>query len=108
MTVVSTLPSAPLAWDRVLAGHLLGPGLQPLMWVPGALNDGTKTRYGLGWFLESDARGSYAFHRGESSGFNNYILKYPTRKLTVVVLTNRRGGAPADIAATIAALPAFR
>jgi hypothetical protein len=48
------------------------------------------------------------FHRGESSGFNNYLLKYPERGLTVIVLTNRRGGAPDDIATTLATLPAVR
>ena len=98
-----------VAWDRALdEATLLGPRLQPLMWTPGALSDGTRTRYGLGWFLGGDGAGTYAFHRGESSGFNHYMLKDPARRLTVVVLTNRRGGAPADIAATIAAMPAFR
>jgi CubicO group peptidase (beta-lactamase class C family) len=98
-----------VAWDRALdEAIVLGPNLQPLMWTPGALRDGTRTHYGLGWFLAEDAGGAYAFHRGESSGFNNYIVKNPGRRLTVVVLTNRRGGSPADIAATIAAMPAFR
>jgi len=98
-----------VAWDRALdEATLLGARLQPLMWTPGALADGTKTRYGLGWFLGGEDAGSYAFHRGESSGFNHYMLKDQGRRLTVVVLTNRRGGAPADLAATIAAMPAFR
>jgi CubicO group peptidase (beta-lactamase class C family) len=96
-------------WDRALNDRrLLDARTQELAWTPAALNDGTKTRYGLGWFVERGAGGRYVFHRGESSGFNNYLLKYPERGLTVIVLTNRRGGAPDDIATTLATLPAVR
>jgi CubicO group peptidase (beta-lactamase class C family) len=98
-----------VAWDRALDTHtLVGARLQQLAWTPAELNDGTRTRYGLGWFIDRDAGGPFVFHRGETSGFSNFIVKYPERKLTVIVLTNRRGGAPEDIAATVAALPSWR
>jgi hypothetical protein len=48
------------------------------------------------------------FHHGETSGFTNFMLKAPEDGLTVIVLTNRRGGVPGDIAATIARLPSLR
>jgi CubicO group peptidase (beta-lactamase class C family) len=97
-----------VAWDRALDAHtLLSARLQRLAWTPGELNDRTKTRYGLGWFIDRDARGPFVFHRGDTTGFSNFIVKYPDRKLTVVILTNRNGGAPADMAATVAALPSF-
>jgi hypothetical protein len=44
------------------------------------------------------------WHHGESRGFTNAILRYPERRLTVVILTNRTGGAPWDIAQRIADL----
>ena len=98
-----------LAWDRALDERtLLDARLQQLTWTPAALDDGTKLRYGLGWFLERDAAGTRVFHRGDTSGFSNYIVKHPERKQTLIVLTNRRGGAAADLAARILALPSFR
>ena len=97
------------AWDRALDEHrLLDARLQQLAWTPGTLNDGTRTRYGFGWFIDRDATGPYVSHHGETSGFTNTIVKYPGRRLTVVVLTNRRGGAPGKIAATITTLDSFR
>jgi CubicO group peptidase (beta-lactamase class C family) len=98
-----------VAWDRALDNHtLIDARFQQLAWTPIILNDGTKTNYGFGWFIGRDATGFHVFHHGETSGFNNVILKYPDRGLTVVILTNRRGGAPEDIAATITTLPSFR
>ena len=97
------------AWDRTLDEHrLLDARLQRLAWTPGTLHDGTRTRYGFGWFIDRDATGRYVSHHGETRGFTNTIVKYPGRRLTVVVLTNRRGGAPGEIAATITTLDSFR
>jgi CubicO group peptidase (beta-lactamase class C family) len=97
------------AWDRALDDHtLVDSRSQRLAWTPGTLDDGTRTPYGFGWFIDRDAIGSRLSHRGETSGFTNFIVKYPDRKLTVAVLTNRRGGSPGRIAAAIATLPSFR
>ena len=41
-------------------------------------------------------------------GFTNAILKIPARRLTIVLLTNRTGGDPWDLAARIAELPTLR
>jgi CubicO group peptidase (beta-lactamase class C family) len=98
-----------IAWDRALDKHrLVAPPLQRLAWAPASLDDGTTTRYGFGWFVDRDTTGTYVSHRGETSGFTNVVVKYPTRRLTVVVLTNRRGGSPSDIATTITTLASFR
>lgn len=98
-----------VAWDRALDAHtLLDARLQALAWTPATMNGGTTAPYGFGWFVDHDAGGTRVSHRGDTSGFTHFILKYPDRRFTVVVLTNRKGGAPADIAATIAALPSFR
>jgi CubicO group peptidase (beta-lactamase class C family) len=97
-----------IAWDRALEHHRLVPArLQRLAWGPSTLNDGTPTRYGFGWYLDRDGTGTYVFHRGETTGFTHVIMKYPTRQLTVVVLTNRRGGAPDEIAKTVTRLASF-
>jgi CubicO group peptidase (beta-lactamase class C family) len=98
-----------IAWDRALDQHRLVPEpLQTLAWTPATLADGAATHYGFGWYLDRDALGTYAHHRGETTGFTHCIIKYPSRRLTVIVLTNRRGGAPDDIASTITRLASFR
>jgi CubicO group peptidase (beta-lactamase class C family) len=95
-------------WDRALNEHrLIGPRFQELMWSPATLNDGSRTHYGLGWFIDRHPP-HVAFHRGDTKGFSHYMLKYLNKRLTVVVLTNRRGSPAADLAATIATLPSVR
>jgi CubicO group peptidase (beta-lactamase class C family) len=97
-----------LAWDRALdERRLLDERLQQLTWTPATLDDGTELRYGLGWFVERDDDGPRLFHRGDTSGFSNFIVKFPARRRTIIVLTNRRGGDAADLAASIMALPSF-
>ncbi len=96
-------------WDRALeSGALVSRELQAVAWTPATLANGTTTRYGFGWFVDREDGGLRLSHHGETSGFTNFILKYPERRLTVIVLTNRRGGAPWDLAPKVAALAAFR
>ncbi len=97
-----------ITWDRALDdGRLLTREELGLAWTPARLADGTTTRYGFGWFTEREGGALRLSHHGETSGFTNFILKYPERRLTVIVLTNRRGGTPWDLAASVAALPSF-
>jgi CubicO group peptidase (beta-lactamase class C family) len=73
-------------------------------WSPTMLTNGKESGYGYGWFVATVNGEPQLRHHGESTGFTNAILKYPSRKLTIIVLTNRTGGAPWDIADRIAAL----
>jgi CubicO group peptidase (beta-lactamase class C family) len=98
-----------IAWDRALDERkLLNTRLQQLAWTPASLDDGTKTHYGFGWFVERDEHGLRVYHRGDTTGFSHFIVKYPERKTTLIVLTNRQGGRAADIATRIMALPSVR
>jgi CubicO group peptidase (beta-lactamase class C family) len=92
-------------WDRALEQHtLVSADAQRLAWTPPALAAGRTTQYGFGWFVDRDRGTMRLKHHGESRGFTNTILRYPERRLTVVVLTNRTGGAPWDVAQRIADL----
>jgi CubicO group peptidase (beta-lactamase class C family) len=92
-------------WDRALdARRLVGGRMQRLAWTPAELDDGTRTRYGFGWFIDRGPAGALVFHRGDTTGFSNFMLKYPEERLTVVVLTNRRGAAAGELAEAVAAL----
>jgi len=73
-------------------------------WSPTMLTTGKESGYGYGWFVATVNGERQLRHHGESTGFTNAILKYPQRKLTVIVLTNRTGGNPWDTADRIAAL----
>ena len=94
-----------LLWDAAMDRHaLVDEPTQRAMWTPARLNDGSRSRYGFGWFIDSVPGGIAVSHHGETMGFTNFIVKYPSRRLTVLVLTNRTGGAPWDLALRVAAL----
>lgn len=92
-------------WDRALERHtLVSAEAQRLAWTPPSLPAGEHTEYGFGWFVDRDTGTLRLRHHGESRGFTNGIIRYPERRLTVVILTNRTGGAPWDIAQRVAEL----
>lgn len=73
-------------------------------WSPTMLTTGKESGYGFGWFVATVNGELQLRHHGESTGFTNGILKYPKRRLTIVVLTNRTGGTPWAMCDSIAAL----
>jgi CubicO group peptidase (beta-lactamase class C family) len=92
-------------WIAAQERHtLIGAGAQRLAWTPPSLPAGARTEYGFGWFVDHDMGTLRLRHHGESRGFTNGIVSLPERRLAVVVLTNRTGGAPWDIAQRIAEL----
>ncbi|WP_241759202.1 serine hydrolase domain-containing protein [Pyxidicoccus parkwayensis] len=94
-----------VAWDKALDSHgLVSAENQRLAWTPPVLPDGTRSTYGFGWFVDDDGGRKRLSHHGETCGFTNAIVKYPEQRLTVIVLTNRAGGAPWTLAQHVADL----
>ena len=92
-------------WDRAIERHtLVGAEAQQLAWSPPKLPGTATTQYGFGWFVDQDHGTMRLRHHGESRGFTNGIVRFPEKRLTVIVLTNRTGGRPWDIAQRIAEL----
>jgi CubicO group peptidase (beta-lactamase class C family) len=92
-------------WDRALEQHtLMTAAEQQTAWTPPTLPNGAKTDYGFGWFVDRDHGTMRLRHHGESRGFTNGIIRYPEKRVTVIILTNRSGSAPWDIAQKIAEL----
>jgi CubicO group peptidase (beta-lactamase class C family) len=88
-----------LKWDRALyTENLLSAVLLKEMWTAG-LGD-----YGLGWRVDVVDGHRRLHHDGSTSGFRNYVIRYPDDHLTVLVLTNRRGPAVKSLAENVAAL----
>ncbi len=96
-------------WDQALyTTQLVDAAALQLATTPPELPGGAATQYGFGWFVDR-YRGEQRWrHTGETSGFRNAIQRFPGRRLTVVVLTNRSTGEPAAIAERIADRLLFR
>ena len=76
--------------------------------LPAGAGAGATTQYGFGWFVDTYRGEKRWRHTGETSGFRNAIQRFPGRRLTVIVLTNRSSGEPAAIAERIADRLLFR
>lgn len=87
-------------WDRML--YSLDAPTITLITTPPTLPGGATTQYGFGWFIDAYRSERRWRHTGETSGFRNAIQRFPDRRFTVIVLTNRNGGEPAVIAERIA------
>jgi CubicO group peptidase (beta-lactamase class C family) len=96
-------------WDRALSeAALVDSATLHLATTPPALPGGAATAYGFGWWVD-DYRGERRWrHTGETSGFRNAIQRFPDRRLTIIVLTNRSSGEPAAIVERIADRLLFR
>ena len=90
-------------WDQALYGEsLVDAATLRLASTPPTLPAGAETQYGFGWFVDTYRNERRWRHTGETSGFRNAIQRFPDRRFTVIVLTNRNGGEPATIAERIA------
>lgn len=88
-------------WDAALYDdRLLDARSRKLATTPWTKTDDPSVEYGYGWRISGDSQ----WHSGESIGFRNVIVRYPKRRLTVIVLTNRNDPEPYRKAQQIAAL----
>jgi CubicO group peptidase (beta-lactamase class C family) len=72
-------------WDRALYTHtLLSRATRESMWTPGPGS------YGFGWRIDRFDGHRRLHHEGFSCGFQNHVMRFPDRRLSVLVLTNRR------------------
>lgn len=83
------------AWDDA---RLLSDASRRLATSAWTSTDQAGTHYGLGWRISGDCH----WHSGESLGFRNVLLRIPSRRLTLVMLSNRDDPEPAGAAMAIA------
>jgi len=78
-------------WDQALYGTRLLPAETLAM----AFQAGTPTSdqpgsgYGYGWYVASHRGTRKIWHYGETLGFSTYLARYPDKRLTIILLTNR-------------------
>ncbi len=88
-------------WDAAwYDSRLLRDESRALAVQPHTDTDKPEVKYGFGWRITGES----LWHSGETSGFRNVIVRYPGRRLTVVILTNRDDPAPYETALAIARL----
>lgn len=86
-------------WDQALyTERLLSRESLAKMWT-GNFGD-----YGFGWRVNTKDGHRRLHHDGSTSGFRNYVIRYPDERMTVLVLTNRRGPDVMPLAEAVAAL----
>ena len=88
-------------WDAALYDdRLLSKASRELAFSPATHTDNPSVDYAMGWRVS----GETLWHSGETRGFRNVIIRYPERKLTVVMLTNRNDPEPYATARAIGQL----
>jgi CubicO group peptidase (beta-lactamase class C family) len=88
-------------WDAAwYDARLLSAASRLLALTPHTPTDDPNVEYGFGWRIS----GEIVWHSGETSGFRNVIIRYPKRRLTVVLLTNRDDPEPYTTAFAVAKL----
>lgn len=90
-------------WDALLGSDgPLSPASRRQMWTPVSLNDGTPTRYGLGWYVESFLGRRRVHHDGQFPGFRSDYERFEDDRLTVIALANSDRTSLESIAVTVA------
>jgi CubicO group peptidase (beta-lactamase class C family) len=77
-------------WDQALYTDKLVSGKTlTLAFTPGPATDHPDTGYGFGWFISQYRGLREVWHSGNSMGFTTRIARFPDRKFSVIILTNR-------------------
>ena len=90
--LVSTTEDLVRFGAALLRGELVRGELLDVMFTPRRTRGGESTGYGLGWHIETDARGRpYAWHGGRGVGGRAAIVVVPHARLVTVMLSNIEG-----------------
>jgi CubicO group peptidase (beta-lactamase class C family) len=90
--LVSTTEDLVRFGSALLRGELLRADMLDAMFTPRRTRGGQSTDYGLGWHVESDARGRpFGWHGGRGVGGRAAIVVVPHARLVTVMLSNIEG-----------------
>ena len=86
-------------WDQALyTDKLVSRKLLQIAFTPGPTTEHPGTGYGFGWFVGQYRGLREIWHSGNSLGFTTRLARFPEKRFTVIILTNRNE-------AKLAALP---
>jgi len=90
--LVSTTEDLVRFGAALLRGELIRGEMLEAMFTPRRTRNGESTGYGLGWHIETDARGRpYGWHGGRGVGGRAAIVVVPHARLVTVMLSNIEG-----------------
>jgi CubicO group peptidase (beta-lactamase class C family) len=90
-------------WDQALyTDQLVSRKLLKLSFTPATPTDQPNTGYGFGWRIGEYRGVQEIWHSGESIGFTTRIARFPAKKFTVIILTNRNAARIAEFPHRIA------
>jgi CubicO group peptidase (beta-lactamase class C family) len=90
-------------WDQALYTEKLvrQEMLQQAFTASSTSSDFKGSGYGFGWYV-GDQRGEpCVWHYGGTCGFSTHIERYPRRKLSLIVLANRRNAPLAELSRAV-------
>jgi CubicO group peptidase (beta-lactamase class C family) len=90
-------------WDQALyTEQLVGRGmLKQAFTASSSTSDAAGSGYGFGWYIGSHRGVPSVWHYGSTCGFSTRIERYPQKKLTLVILANRRDASLSEISRAI-------
>jgi CubicO group peptidase (beta-lactamase class C family) len=94
-TTVSDL----LKWERAISSMKL---LKPESWK--AVFTPVKNKYGYGWVIDSLYGTPITAHSGGIHGFASYLIRFPEKQLTVILMDNASSRQLSPIAKSLAAI----
>ncbi len=103
--IISTVGDM-LKWSNAwLTGRILKPESIEQCWKPVELNWHRPYDYGFGWFVHVDPKATAIEHGGNTFGQSAEHYLVPSKKLAIVIMTNKYGGnyvrAAADLASIV-------
>lgn len=99
-----------IAWDAAIRDQrVLKAESWTQVFTAVSLNSGKSYPYGFGWNVAAVAGHPAQRHGGSWQGFQTYVARFPSDKLTIIVLTNLAQASPERMADGIAAIldPSF-
>jgi CubicO group peptidase (beta-lactamase class C family) len=97
-----------LKWDQALyTSKLVSRKTLAQIFTPGPATDHPDTAYGFGWYIGNYRGLQEIWHSGTTRGFTTRIARYPEKKFTIIILTNRNDAPLSDLPHDIADLCLF-
>ncbi len=92
-------------WDQALyTDRLVKQSTLAEAFTPAKLNNGSLSDYGFGWRMENVNGLPVLSHGGSWAGFRTFISRYPSRRFSVIVLSNVGNFNPGSAAGRIASV----
>jgi CubicO group peptidase (beta-lactamase class C family) len=90
-------------WDAALyTTQLVRQTTLHQIFTPGPESENPGARYGFGWYIGEYRGLKEIWHSGTTRGFSTRIVRYPEKKFTVIILTNRNEAKLSEIPHRIA------